>query len=118
MHAVRARPLPAIKNNIEPDEHREEADTIPTRGVTPETPRSGLTPYAMHFCRLTLRRFAPSLRARAYYFHVQGILCHGVGLSPTPAYWLPPLRALLFASLARGFLMFARKGELSCPAIT
>ena len=37
MHAVRARPLPSIKNNIEPDEHREEADTIPTRGVNPES---------------------------------------------------------------------------------
>ena len=37
MHAVRARPLQTIKNNIEPDEHREEADTIPTRGVNPES---------------------------------------------------------------------------------
>ena len=37
MHAVRARPLLHQKNNIEPDEHREEADTIPTRGVNPES---------------------------------------------------------------------------------
>ncbi len=37
MHAVRARPLQTIKNNIEPDEHREEADTIPPRGVNPES---------------------------------------------------------------------------------
>ena len=37
MHAVRARPLLTVKNNIEPDEQSEEADTIPTRGVNPET---------------------------------------------------------------------------------
>ena len=37
MHAVRARPLQNVKNNIEPDEQREEADTIPPRGVL--TPR-------------------------------------------------------------------------------
>ena len=44
MHAVRARPL-LTEKNIEPDERREEADTIPTRGVNPE-PRSapGLRP--------------------------------------------------------------------------
>jgi len=38
VHVVRARPLQTIKNNIEPDEHREEADTIPARGVNPEPP--------------------------------------------------------------------------------
>ena len=37
MHAVRTRPLLIIKQNIEPDELREEADTIPTRGVNPES---------------------------------------------------------------------------------
>jgi len=31
-----------------------------------------------------------------------------------PAYWLPPLRALLLDLLARGFFMFSRKCELSC----
>ena len=36
MHAVRARPLLTAQNDIEPDERREEADTIPTRGVNPE----------------------------------------------------------------------------------
>ena len=37
VHAVRARLLQTIKNNIEPDEQREEADTIPPRGVNPES---------------------------------------------------------------------------------
>ncbi len=37
VRAVRARPLLIIKKNIEPDELREEADTIPTRGVNPES---------------------------------------------------------------------------------
>ena len=32
VHAVRARPLQNVKNNIEPDEHREEADTPPHEG--------------------------------------------------------------------------------------
>ena len=44
VHAVRARPLLIIKN-IEPDELREEADTILTRGVNPESlPAPGLRP--------------------------------------------------------------------------
>ena len=110
MHAVRARPLPAIKNNIEPDEHREEADTIPTRGVNPETPP--LRAYALRYARLSA--YAASLRSVA---PGSGLLFPRAG-AYAPAYWLPPSRALLFASLARGFLMFARKGELSCPAIT
>ena len=69
MHAVRARPLPAIKNNIEPDEHREEADTIPTRGVNPET------------------RLAPGLRPT---------LCTSVGLVGGAN--APPPRALIYLS--------------------
>ena len=45
MLAVRARPLQTIKNNIEPDEQRDEADTIPPRGVNPEPrPAPGLRP--------------------------------------------------------------------------
>ena len=61
MHAVRARPLPAIKNNIEPDEHREEADTIPTRGVNPESPP--LRAYALRYTHLSA--YAASLRSVA-----------------------------------------------------
>ena len=61
MHAVRARPLPAIKNNVEPDEQREEADTIPTRGVNPETPP--LRAYALRYALLSA--YAASLRSVA-----------------------------------------------------
>ena len=57
MHAVRARPLLIIKN-IEPDELREEADTIPPRGVL--TPRhASLRAYALRYTHLS----ASSLRS-------------------------------------------------------
>ena len=79
MHAVRARPLQTIKNNIEPDELREEADTIPTRGVNPE-PRSapGLRPTLYPSVGLV----AALLGLGYIFIHVQGLPCHGVGLSP------------------------------------
>ena len=61
MHAVRARPLQTVKNNIEPDEQREEADTIP-RGVL--TPRHA--PLRAHALRYThLSAYAASLRSVA-----------------------------------------------------
>ncbi len=79
MHAVRARPLLAIKNNIEPDEHREEADTIPTRGVNPETP--------------PLRAYAPALYTSvglvATLLGLGYILIHVQGLTPLPILFRP-----------------------------
>ena len=83
MHAVRARPLQNVKNNIEPDEHREEADTFPTRGVNPETRLApGLRPTLYPSVGL---RCVASLRRSGLMFvmiHMQALLCHGVGLSP------------------------------------
>jgi len=82
VHAVRARPLLIIKN-IEPDELREEADTILTRGVNPESlPAPGLRPALYTSVGLVVNANAPTPRARGCFFHVQGLLCHGVGLSP------------------------------------
>jgi len=85
VHAVRARPLPAIKNNIEPDEQREEADTIPPRGV--------LTP-----------RHAALLGLRFVFPHMQALLCHGVGLSPKTE-----RPCLLAAALSRKTIMRATR---------
>ena len=83
MHAVRARPLLIIKKNIEPDEQREEADTIPTRGVNPESlPAPGSRPALYTSVGLVVNANAPTPRARGCFFHMQGLLCHGVGLSP------------------------------------
>ena len=61
VHAVRARPLPAIKNNIEPDEHREEADTIPRGVLTPRYP--SLRAHALRYPHLSA--YAASLRSVA-----------------------------------------------------
>jgi len=83
VHAVRARPLLIIKNNMEPDEHREEADTIPTRGVNPESRSApGSRPALYPSVGLVVNANAPTPRAPVYFIHVQGLLCHGVGLSP------------------------------------
>ena len=72
------------------------------------------TPLRAHALRYThLSAYAASLRSVA---PGSGLLFPRAGAN-APAYWLPPSRALLFASLARGFLMFARKGELSCKTI-
>ena len=69
MYAVRARPLPAIKNNIEPDEHREEADTIPPRGVNPESRSApGSRPTLYPSVGLVVNANAPTPRARVYYY--------------------------------------------------
>ena len=57
------------KNNRSPTSNARRP-TQSRRGVlTPrqDTPRSGLTPYAMPVCRPTLRRLAPSLRAHVCY---------------------------------------------------
>ncbi len=79
MHAVRARPLQNVKNNIEPDELREEADTIPTRGFNPEP------------------RFAPGLRPTLYpsvglvaaLLGLWDILGYVQGLTPLPKLFRP-----------------------------
>jgi len=57
VHAVRARPLLIIKNNIEPDEQSEEADTIPRGVLTPSH-----TPLRAHALRYT-HLSASSLRS-------------------------------------------------------
>jgi len=57
VHAVRARPLLTVKNNIEPDELREEADTIPRGVLTPSH-----TPLRAHALRYT-HLSASSLRS-------------------------------------------------------
>ena len=64
VHAVRARPLLIIKN-IEPDELREEADTIPTRGVNPESlPAPGSRPALYTSVGIVVNANAPTPRAR------------------------------------------------------
>jgi len=105
VHAVRARPLLIIKNNIEPDEQREEADTIHTRGVNPESYSApGLRPMLYTSVGLV----ATLLGLRYILIHVQGLLCHGVGLSPKTErpclYYFAPQGGLEFR--------FARTGVL------
>ena len=78
VHAVRARPLLIIKN-IEPDELREEADTILTRGVNPESlPAPGLRPALYTSVGLV----ATLLGLGCVFFHVQG-------LTPLPMLFRP-----------------------------
>jgi len=75
VHAVRARPLLHQKNNIEPDEQREEADTFPTRGVNPESrPAPGSRP------ALCSSRYAP--RARVTFFPCAGAYAPAYIISP------------------------------------
>ena len=79
MHAVRARPLQTIKNNIEPDEHCEEADTIPPRGVNPESRAApGLRP-ALY----------PSVGLVATLLGLGGVWIHVQGLTPLPILFRP-----------------------------
>ena len=79
VHAVRARPLQTIKNNIEPDEQREEADTIPPRGVNPESRAApGLRP-----------TLYPSVGLVATLLGLGFVLDHEQGLTP-PAYIISP----------------------------
>jgi len=69
----------AIKNNIEPDEHCEEADTIPPRGVNPETrlaPGSRPTLY-------TSVGLVATLLGLGY------VLIHVQGLTPLPMLFRP-----------------------------
>ena len=80
MHAVRARPLQTIKNNIELDEQREEADTIPPRGVNPETPppAPGLRP-----------TLYPSVGLVATLLGLGYVWIHVQGLTPLPILFRP-----------------------------
>ena len=83
MHAVRARPLLIIKN-IEPDELREEADTILTRGVNPESlPAPGLRPALYTSVGLVVNANAPTPRARGCF------LSFSRGLRPCLSYFAP-----------------------------
>jgi len=79
VHAVRARPLLHQKNNIEPDEHREEADTFPTRGVNPEPrPAPGLRP-----------ALCASVGLVATLLGLRLLFCHVQGLTPLPMLFRP-----------------------------
>jgi len=71
-------PCGPSKNNIEPDAQSEEA-APPTRGGNPETRFApGLRPT---LC--TSVGLVAALLGLGYILgHVQGLLCHGVGLSP------------------------------------
>jgi len=83
VHAVRARPLLIIKN-IEPDELREEADTILTRGVNPESlPAPGLRPALYTSVGLVVNANAPTPRARGCF------LSFSRGLRPCLSYFAP-----------------------------
>ena len=78
MHAVRTRPLLIIKN-IEPDELREEADTILTRGVNPESlPAPGLRPALCTSVGLVTTLLGLGL-----------LFCHVQGLTPLPILFRP-----------------------------
>ena len=86
VHAVHAQPLQTIKNNIEPDEHREEADTIPTRGVNPESlPAPGLRP-----ALCTSVGLVATLLGLGY------VLIHVQGLTPLPILFRPHAGAIKF----------------------
>lgn len=86
VHAVRARPLLIIKN-IEPDELREEADTILTRGVNPESlPAPGLRPALYTSVGLVVNANAPTPRARGCF------LSFSRGLRPCLSYFAPMRR--------------------------
>ena len=72
--SARATPADHQINNIEPDEHREEADTTPTRGVNPESrPAPGLRP-----------TLYPSVGLVATLLGLGYILIHVQGLTPLP----------------------------------
>ena len=75
-----ARATPADrKNNIEPDERREEADTIPTRGVNPEPHTApGLRPALWSSVGLVA-----TLIGLGY------VLIHVQGLTPLPILFRP-----------------------------
>ncbi len=88
MHAVRARPLQNIKNNIEPDEQREEADTIPTRGVNPE---SHSAPGSRPALYPSVGLVATLLGLGVVFFHVQGLTPLPIGCRPYGLYYSPPL---------------------------
>ena len=84
VRAVRARPLQIIKKNIEPDELREEADTIPTRGVNPESlPAPGSRPALYTSVGLVVNANAPTPRARGCF------LSFSRGLRPCLSYFAP-----------------------------
>ena len=84
VRAVRARPLLIIKKNIEPDELREEADTIPTRGVNPESlPAPGSRPALYTSVGLVVNANAPTPRARGCF------LSFSRGLRPCLSYFAP-----------------------------
>jgi len=92
VHAVRARPLQNVKNNIEPDEQREEADTIPTRGVTPETRLApGSRPSLCPSVGLVVNANASTPRACFFLFSCQGLTPLPIGCRPYGLYYSPPL---------------------------
>ncbi len=111
MHAVRARPLQTIKNNIEPDELREEADTIPPRGVNPESRLApGLRPTLYPSVGL---RCVASLRRSGLMF----VMIHMQALTRLPMLFRPTRGLRISPRSREDFSCSPPWGELSCPAI-
>ena len=88
VHAVRARPLLTVKNNIEPDEQREEADTIPRGVLTPS--HAPLRAHALRYAHLS----ASSSTLTRRRLGLGGIFFPRAG-AHAPAYWLPPHAGLI-----------------------
>jgi len=118
VHAVRARPLLIIKNNIEPDEQREEADTIHTRGVNPESYSApGLRPMLYTSVGLV----ATLLGLGYILIHVQGLAPLPIGCRPHGLCYSPrshedfscsPARSNYHAPLSRKTIMRATRAIL------
>jgi len=102
-----------VQNTPEPDEQREEADTIPTSGVNPESlPAPGSRPALYTSVGLVVNANAPTPRARgcflsfsrgfrpclSYFAPMRG-LSNSEGIRPRVRYFSPLTGAQKFGSL-------------------